>query len=358
MNNTFSSNDYKSKKFIKKFNDMWVEKCVGYDKIDNNLPPVNRIIVIGDIHGDIEILLECLIKAKLIEDKKILDYSIDWDNVITWTGGDTVVVQVGDQIDSCRYDGKHSCSDPSFYGSDMANDINILYFMTNLHKKARAYGGAIYSLIGNHELMNVIGDMSYVSHSNIISHSKNKNIEEGMKNRIDSFRPGNKMANFLACTRKIVLKIGDNLFVHAGIVPYITKKYNIDDINRILTLFLLDEFKDLDDIIKNDIFMSSEHSPLWTRIFGSKNIDKKCDELMNPLEQIYKVGKIFVGHTPQLKTGIISKCKDRVWLTDAGMPSAFNKFDHISIKTKGKERDKPRSAQVLEIKESVITVLR
>jgi hypothetical protein len=360
----FLLNDYKSKQFLNKFNEMWEAKCSTYDNLPNKLPHVDRIIVIGDIHGDIEILLECLIKAELIEidgDIKSIDYSSEnWDIIITWTGKKTVVVQVGDQIDSCRYDQTHSCADPAnipkIYNPDMPNDINILKFMTSLHFKAKEKGGAIYSLIGNHELMNVTGDMSYVSHSNIISHSnlsKDK-IDDGMKKRIEMFKPGNEMANFLACTRKIALIIGDNLFVHAGIVPYITNKYSIDDINRILTLFLLGEFKDTDII--NEIFMSSKYSPLWTRIFGSKGVDNKCDELMNPLMDIYKVGKIYVGHTPQLQTGIISKCNDRIWLTDAGMPSAFNKFDKISNETNGKKRDKHRSAQVLEITYSKLKV--
>ena len=42
-----------------------------------------------------------------------------------------------------------------------------------------------------------------------------------MENRIKYFKPGNKLSNFLACTRKMILIIGDNLFVHAGLI----KKY-------------------------------------------------------------------------------------------------------------------------------------
>ena len=89
------------------------------------------------------------------------------NHLIEWIGGDTVIVQVGDQIDSCRYDGLNTCNDPTNYEFDEPHDINILYFMTALHKKAAAKGGAVYSLMGNHELMNVRGDLSYVSHSNI-----------------------------------------------------------------------------------------------------------------------------------------------------------------------------------------------
>ena len=47
------------------------------------------------------------------------------------------------------------------------------------------------------------------------------------KARAELFKPGNKMANFLACTRSMVLIIGSNIFVHAGLLPEIVNKYNI-----------------------------------------------------------------------------------------------------------------------------------
>ena len=56
------------------------------------LPAVRRIIVIGDIHGDWKMTLDTLKLAKVINNKN------------KWIGGDTVVVQLGDQIDRCRPD--------------------------------------------------------------------------------------------------------------------------------------------------------------------------------------------------------------------------------------------------------------
>jgi hypothetical protein len=334
-------------KYISNFNNVWQEKCSNYQMMPNVLPPTDRIIVIGDIHGDMNVLLECLKKARVIG-KNINSRNLD---KIQWLGGNTIIVQVGDQIDSCRFDGKNSCNDPNNYKMDEADDITILYFMTNLHNIAQKHGGAVYSLIGNHELMNVRGEMSYVSHSNANKHSyrmKDGTVIQGMEARKQLFAPGNEIANFLACTRNIALIIGSNLFVHAGIVPHITNKYNVSDLNKLLKLLLLDELKNPQ--IFDDIFMSKKHSPLWTRIFGHiKSNEDKCDELMEPLSTIYKVGKIYVGHTPQLKTGIVSGCKGRVWLTDAGMPSAFNKFDEMYNNTNGKKKSKERQAQVLEI---------
>jgi hypothetical protein len=46
-------------------------------------PPVDRIIAIGDVHGDVEALRTCLKIAGLLGDNS------------TWTGGKTNLVQVG-----------------------------------------------------------------------------------------------------------------------------------------------------------------------------------------------------------------------------------------------------------------------
>ena len=61
------------------------------------------------------------------------------------------------------------------------------------------------------------------------------------EDRITKFSPGNEIANFLACTREMAIVIGSNLFVHAGILPSIVNRYNVDDLNNILSLYLLDE---------------------------------------------------------------------------------------------------------------------
>ena len=122
----------------------------------------------------------------------------------------------------------------------------------------------------------------------------------------------------------------------------------------------------------NDIFFTSDISPLWNRIFGnigmqtlnesSKYLDlaeakDKCSELLNPLKEIYQVDKIYVGHTPLMDHGISSVCDGKVWLTDFGASKAFDKFDKSASQsqsesdtdTKLHPRSSTRKAQVLEI---------
>lgn len=330
----------------KQYKKVWKEKCSEYSKnppnhIIKQVP--KRIIVIGDLHGDYQKTIETLRISKLIDKKN------------NWIGGDTVVVQLGDQIDRCRLD-RGVCTNEGATLNDEASDMKILYLMTELHNQAEKLGGAVYSIMGNHELMNVQGDFRYVSRENILEFSKDGSINSGMKEREKQFRPGNKIANFLACTRLLSLVIGPYLFVHAGIVPEIAKKYNVSDMNHILALYLFDnldatEFKDL---------LISDKSPMWNRIIGSLNVQSKmenvsayCDLLFDDEIQSnlfgsgYKIKRVFVGHTPQIYKGINSICNNRVWYVDVGVSKAFDGFDN-DLQYKGIVSEN-RKSQVIEI---------
>jgi len=317
---------------------IYKDKCADFKKYPSVLPPVRRIIVIGDLHGDWNMTIKSLKIGKVI------------DNNNNWIGGDTVVVQVGDQIDRCRFSGT-SCALPQSTPDDEASDLKILNYFTKLHDQAQKKGGAVYSIIGNHELMNVNGDMRYVSYENIKDFNNYKKpdntiIEDGMEARKWAFSPGNPIANFLGCTRQLSLIIGSNLFVHAGVLPKIAQKYGVEEMNQVMSLFLWDKLNNQYDY--KELLDSSDYSPLWNRVFGSKmQSTESCHHLMNPLKEIYKVDRMFIGHTPQVATGISNTCEGKVWLTDYGASKAFNQFDTFYLQNN--VRSEVRDAQVLEI---------
>jgi len=343
----------------KSFQELWKLKCSQFDNLEiplpSILPAVDRIIVLGDIHGDMEMLKKSLKLGKLIDDND------------EWIGDETVVVQVGDQIDRCRYAGT-DCSKKEATDYDEGNDWNILKYMTDLHTKAAAKGGAVYSLVGNHELMNVDGDMRYVSYEGFNEFNDWKppdnydmpdDLEDGKEKRVWAFKPGNPVADFLACTRQMSLIIGNNLFVHAGILPKIAKKYSIEDLNKLLTLYLWDELDKNEKQEHKNIWSGSKISPLWIRDFGRMGTkkeedpenykeDKKCETLLKPIQEIYKVDKIYIGHTPLMKNGMTSVCNEKIWLTDYGSSKAFDKFDNETSSTKSKNARKTHVLEILE----------
>ncbi|KAF5957498.1 hypothetical protein HYC85_004723 [Camellia sinensis] len=61
-----------------------------------------------------------------------------------WTGAETVLIQLGDIPDR---------------GED---EIAILFLLRSLDIQAKANGGAVFQVNGNHETMNVEGDFRYV----------------------------------------------------------------------------------------------------------------------------------------------------------------------------------------------------
>ena len=85
-------------------------------------PAVDRIIAIGDVHGDVQALRGCLRIAGLVNSED------------RWIGGNTHLVQLGDILD--RGPAERSC-------------IDLLFA---LQAEARAAGGNVHVLLGNHEV--------------------------------------------------------------------------------------------------------------------------------------------------------------------------------------------------------------
>ena len=273
------------------------------------LPPVRRIIAIGDIHGDFRVLLKCLRIAKVIDEKR------------RWIGGDTVVIQLGDQVDS-------KCRSGNCERDDIGDELKIIKFLDELSVEAsRNGGGAVYSLLGNHELMNVMGNINYTSAENIVSFG-------GRNGRINKFAPSGEIAVYLACNRNSIMKIGDYIFVHGGLLPNKARQYTLENINSIIREYLLGNKKEKDNDVQ-DLLVGKE-SPFWSRMFSnaiSSNSGKTCSTLRQTIEYL-KVKGMVVGHTVQSK-GINSGCDGQIWRTDVGLSRSFGKHS--------------RNIQVLEI---------
>lgn len=264
------------------------------------LPPVKRIIVIGDIHGDLKATIIALKKAAVI------------DNHHNWIGGTTVVVQMGDQVD------RRARIDNNQYDKDEDSELKIINIFDKLAKQAAAVGGAVFSLLGNHELMNVMGDFTYVSPMGIMHFGS-------YDERLKAFKPGGKIATHFAKSRNVIIKIGDFLFVHGGLLPSIAAKYRINDINNLMRAYLVGNKGLESTTVFHELFLNMG-SLLWTRRYSEDKPD--CTGLYKALE-LYGAKYLIVGHTPQ--NGINCKCKSRVWRVDTGMSEAFGKHETSRI---------------------------
>jgi len=96
-------------------------------------PNGNRLVAIADVHGDYDRLVEALVKTRLIDDRQ------------RWAAGRSTLVQTGDLIDRGE------------------QDKEVLDFFMRLQDEAKAAGGRVVNLFGNHELMVAEGDLRYQS---------------------------------------------------------------------------------------------------------------------------------------------------------------------------------------------------
>ena len=93
----------------------------------------NRVVAIADVHGGLEQFLSILGRTGLVNEEN------------RWVGGCTTLIQVGDLIDRGPY------------------DRAVLDLIIELQKKAPRHGGQVLVALGNHEVMNVMGDLRYVT---------------------------------------------------------------------------------------------------------------------------------------------------------------------------------------------------
>ena len=269
------------------------------------LENIPRIIVIGDVHGDITRLLNCMINANVFS--KDLKWIAEPPN--------TVVVQMGDQVDSLNRG-----ISPEW--EELA-DFEVLLLMDKLDNVAKIEGGRVLSLIGNHEIMNTLGQFNYVSPKSLSILSE--------QDRFLQFQPGNRFANILA-KRNIILKINSFLFCHAALMPNNLRMFdnNIHKINEITRKILRKEPINHEEKNLYVYIALSDDSILWSRIYTSENENNSL--LIDEVLKKTKCTNIFIGHNTV--ENIRGAFDNKVIFTDAALSRAYalNKIEYIDIK--------------------------
>ena len=255
------------------------------------LPAPKRLVAIGDVHGDLAATKSALRAAGAI------------DEAGAWIGGDLVVVQTGDVLDR---------------GDD---EQAIIDYLAVLEGQAKAAGGAVVLLNGNHELMNAAGDFRYVTPGGMrdfdgvagVDPASWPQVPEAARSRFAALAPGGVYAKKLAA-HNVVAIVGDAVFSHAGIVDeWVTL---IDAVNKETRCWLDGQ---AGGPREPPPALTSDDSPVWTRAYGIGEPD--CAKLAQVLRAL-GANRMIVGHTPQ-QTGITSACDGAVWRIDVGLAKHY-----------------------------------
>jgi hypothetical protein len=257
-------------------------------------PAPERVVAIGDLHGDVDAARRALRLAGAIDERD------------AWAGGKLVVVQTGDEIDR---------------GDD---DRKVLDLFEKLKGEASKSGGEVIALVGNHEVMNGQLDFRYVTRGAFSAFSdvnpkdesvarESAQLESAQRGRASAFLPGGPYAQMLA-RRPVIARVGDAIFVHGGVLPKHVK-FGLDAINDAARAWFLGETRSLSKEL------SSEDGPLWTRMYSAAPSREDCAHLHEALAAL-DAKRMVMGHTVQ-KPDISPACDGKAWRIDVGMSKFY-----------------------------------
>ena len=225
-----------------------------------------RIVAVGDLHGDYEAWIDIARAAGLV------------DNRNRWAGGRTTLVQTGDITDR---------------GPD---SLKIIRHLQKLQKEAADAGGRVIVMLGNHEAMNVIGDLRYVDPGEFAAFVDRRSVARreaafesiaaelvafykkkdpaldaaavrkawleatplGQVEHQAAWGPDGELGRW-AATLPAVVKLGDTLFAHGGLSAPYTVMGGLDEINRRASANLRAREKSYTAVINDPL------GPLWYR---------------------------------------------------------------------------------------------
>lgn len=294
--------------------------CVATDNVWND---VERIVVIGDVHGDYDQFVALLRDAGLVNKR------------LRWRGGHTHLVQVGDVPDR---------------GPDTRRVMDLLIA---LERDARKAGGYVHPLIGNHEAMNIQGDLRYVHpgeyaafvdrrskgrqtryFERTVAHIKATKPEEEWpvfdaqwREQWESQFPLGYVEHRLAWLQEgkygqwvrghnAVIKINDTLFVHGGLSASMAQ-YSLDQINQKIQAELSSS-----EPLDQSALVNAPDGPLWYRGLATMAESAENAALVDGILSRFEAKRIVIAHTPTMPA-ILPRFDGRVLVVDVGLSAHY-----------------------------------
>jgi len=286
-----------------------------------------RVVAVGDVHGAYDGFLSILRLAGLADENG------------HWTGGKTHLVQTGDLLDRGK------------------NAPKVLDLLMRLEGEARKAGGQVHALLGNHEVMNILGDLRYVNPEEYEAFRTTDSIDRrarflrtateaareraraaGQEFDADAYRAKlmsevplgfvERTAEFSAegrygrwlRQRPAMVKVNGVVFVHGGLTPEVAAlgcEAVIDTVRREIT-------RDVDKTRKDPTvtLAAGENGPLWYRGYWKQDEAALLPAVEKELQAL-AARAIVVGHTVTGSGKLQSRFGGRVVGIDIGMGEVY-----------------------------------
>ncbi|KAF9924465.1 hypothetical protein FBU30_005563 [Linnemannia zychae] len=240
----------------------------------------SRIVAVGDIHSDYEQALAVLQMAKII------------DSNGDWIAGQDTFVQTGDNVDRG------------------AGTINVYKLLQKLRGQASAAGGTVINLLGNHEVMNLSGDLRYVTKEDTASFggaAARKAAWDMQTGWIGKF-----VYNSFNITH---IQNGHTLFSHADMSIEWAQK-GVDQMNALAHKVLQGKK------FKEPIFTT--YGPIWNRDLAKEEAgeDETC-QVIRTIKETLGVNRMVSGHTAQSSGKILTLCDNSYIGIDVGITAYY-----------------------------------
>lgn len=248
-------------------------------------PPVDKILAISDIEGNFEAFRGLLLGNGVINEQ------------YNWIFGKGHLVLAGDCFDR----GEHVTP--------------CLWLLYSLEEKAVQQGGYVHFILGNHEIMNMSGDLRYL-HERYFYNAQLL----GMDYR-QLYSPATELGRWLI-TKNIIEKIGPVLFVHGGVSSTVNLfNYSLPALNQLCRPWYFTP--ELAPPVVYELLYSSD-SPFWYR--GYAMGDATMQQVNNTLRK-FDVQHIVTGHTTVERVTTFFNGK----VIDVDTPHAFGMSEGVLL---------------------------
>lgn len=237
------------------------------------------IFCLGDVHGDLTSMINTLTCNGLLDQNG------------RWVAGTALLIQMGDMLDG------RARNVPQFTGG---HDVDVLRFLANLRVQARASGGDVRCLYGNHELMNLVGIYAYVR-------------EEDMSGREALFAEGGEATALIADLCEPMIIEDNILFCHAGLNPdafesVTTSRYSLHS-----------ALERAAEEPPHSLLGGEDGITMTRYYYATSGQDyERVSRMLNGIG----CDRMVIGHNC-VNSSLTTRCQGRVVLTDVGISRAF-----------------------------------